>query len=49
MLLIIIICSIATGIIAIPLAILLIFHIYLAIKGKTTREVKKKIKKNIFD
>ncbi len=41
--LIIIICSVAMGIIAIPLIGFLIFHIYLAITGKTTREMIKKI------
>lgn len=32
------------GIIAIPLVGFLIFHIYLAVTGKTTREMLKKIK-----
>ena len=35
--LVIVICSVAVGIIAIPLLGFFIFHIYLAITGKTTR------------
>ena len=35
--LIIVICSVVVGVIAIPLLGLFIFHIYLAITGKTTR------------
>ena len=42
--LLIIICSVAVGIIALPLIGLMIFHIYLAIKGKTTRELINSIK-----
>ena len=34
---VIIICSVAVGIIAIPLLGFFIFHIYLAVTGKTTR------------
>lgn len=40
---VIIICSVAVGIIAIPLIGFFIFHIYLAATGNTTREVIKNI------
>ena len=42
--LIIVICSVSVGIIALPLLGFFIFHIYLAITGKTTREVIKSIR-----
>ena len=40
---VIIIGSVAVGIIAVPLFGFLIFHIYLSLSGKTTREMIKKI------
>jgi hypothetical protein len=39
----IIICSVVLGIIAVPLLGFLIFHIYLSLTGKTTRELLKRI------
>lgn len=39
----IIICSVVFGIIAIPMLGFLIFHCYLSLKGKTTRELLKKL------
>lgn len=39
----IIICSIVFGIVALPMLGFLIFHLYLAIRGKTTRELLKKL------
>jgi palmitoyltransferase ZDHHC9/14/18 len=41
---IIIICSVIVGVIAIPLLGFFIFHLYLAISGHTTREILKDIK-----
>ena len=41
---VIVICSVAVGIIAIPLLGFFIFHIYLTITGNTTREVIKNLK-----
>jgi hypothetical protein len=40
---VIIICSVVFGVIAIPMFGFLIFHIYLSVTGKTTREIIKKI------
>lgn len=40
----IIIASVAIGLVALPLLGFLIFHIYLAVSGRTTREIIKKIK-----
>ena len=37
----IIISAVACGLIVIPMLVFLIFHIYLSIKGKTTRELLK--------
>lgn len=39
----IIICSVVLGVIALPLLFLLVFHIYLTLTGKTTREILKKL------
>lgn len=39
----VIICSVVFGVIAIPMLVFLVFHIYLSIKGKTTRELLKKL------
>lgn len=39
----IIICSVVLGIIGIPMLAFLVFHIYLSLAGKTTREVLKKL------
>lgn len=41
---VIIICSVAISVVALPVIIFFIFHIYLSLTGKTTREVIKKIK-----
>lgn len=41
---VIVVCSVAVGIIAIPLLGFFIFHIYVACTGNTTREIIKKIK-----
>jgi hypothetical protein len=41
---VIIVCSVAAGLIGLPLLGFLIFHIYISISGNTTREVIKKIK-----
>lgn len=38
------VCAVVLGIIGIPLLLFLIFHIYLCITGKTTRELIKNIK-----
>lgn len=42
-LVVIIICSVAAGIVGVPLAGFLIFHIFLVLTGRTTREVIKNI------
>jgi len=42
-----VICSIVFGIIAVPLVVFLAFHVYLAVKGKTTREVLKRLESNV--
>jgi len=39
----IIICSVVFGVIAIPMLVFIAFHIYLAVTGKTTRELLKKL------
>jgi hypothetical protein len=39
----IIICSVVFGVIALPMLVFLVFHIYLSITGKTTRELLKKL------
>jgi hypothetical protein len=41
---IIIVCSVAVGVIAVPLIGFLLFHIFLLIRGSTTRELLKSIK-----
>ena len=41
---VIVVCSVAVGIIAIPLIGFFVFHIYLSASGKTTREIIKGIK-----
>jgi len=40
---VIIVAVVATSVIALPLAGFLIFHVYLTVTGKTTREIVKKI------
>ena len=42
----IIICSIVGGILLIPMLVFLIFHVYLSIRGKTTRELLKRLDAN---
>lgn len=39
----IIICSVVFGVIALPMLGFLIFHVYLSIRGKTTRELLKRL------
>lgn len=41
---IVIVCAVAVGVIAVPLLGFFIFHLYLAITGRTTREIIKSIK-----
>ncbi len=43
-LIVIIVCAVIVGLIALPLLGFFIFHIYLAISGRTTRELIKSIK-----
>jgi hypothetical protein len=39
----IIICAVVLGIVALPMLVFLVFHIYLSVTGKTTRELLKKL------
>jgi hypothetical protein len=41
----IIICSVVLGIIGLPMLCFLVFHVYLSLTGKTTRELLKKLGK----
>jgi MFS-type transporter involved in bile tolerance (Atg22 family) len=39
----IVICAVVFGVIAIPMVVFVVFHIYLSVTGKTTRELLKKL------
>jgi thiol:disulfide interchange protein len=40
---VIIICSVVLGVLALPMLGFLVFHVYLSLTGKTTRELLKKL------